>query len=547
MKRFSGVPMTPSMAARMLADAVMVNAAWLVGLTLRYLWWVGIEARTDVSPRAMLNGYVEAYLNSFWLLTLISLVIGYASGFYTHARFYRERRKAPVIARAVILSYIVFALFVLLLWDVTAFPLSALLPAWALTLAFLMGARLWARLWRLANRVERRVVPAPPAENIIEHVLVTGGAGYIGSALLPKLLERGYHVRLLDLLLYGTEPIRSVLNHPRLEIMQADFLQADKVIEAMSGVDAVIHLGAIVGDPACALDEGLTIEVNLMATRLIAEVAKCMGVKRLIFASTCSVYGASDGILDERSALNPISLYARSKVASEKVLMNMADDHFDSVFLRFATIYGISGRARFDLVINLLAAKAIVDGQITVLGGDQWRPFVHVDDAALAIVKVLETPRSLVRHQVFNVGSNEQNYTIQQAAEIVHRLVPTAELINKRSDADRRNYRVDFSKIRRTIGFAPQWTIERGVQQIIAAIETGRIRDYRDPQYSNVAFLSAAGMSCFVAYQNGQTYDLLNETIARLAYDRPFSPGESRWPFELIVLSDPLNRRVPAA
>src|SRR5205823_1693957 len=146
------------------------------------------------------------------------------------------------------------------------------------------------------------------------------------SALLPKLLAQGYSVRVLDLLLYGSEPLAAVLDHPRLEVVQADFRQVDKVVEAMQGVDAVIHLGAIVGDPACALDEELTIEVNLMATRMIAEVAKGSGIRRFCFASTCSVYGANDHMLDEWSELNPISLYARSKLASEKVLMQMADE-----------------------------------------------------------------------------------------------------------------------------------------------------------------------------------------------------------------------------
>ena len=161
-------------------------------------------------------------------------------------------------------------------------------------------------------------------ESAVRRVLVIGGGGYIGSALLPKLLDAGYHVRLLDLLLYSTEPIQDVLSHPDLEVIQADFRQVDRVVEAMQDVDAVIHLGAIVGDPACALDEELTIEVNLMATRMIAEVAKGSGINRFIFASTCSVYGASDELLDEYSALNPVSLYARSKIASEQVLKNLA-------------------------------------------------------------------------------------------------------------------------------------------------------------------------------------------------------------------------------
>ena len=159
-----------------------------------------------------------------------------------------------------------------------------------------------------------------------------------------------------------------------------------------------------------------------MATRMIAEVAKGSGVGRFIFASTCSVYGTSrrwKEILDERSALNPVSLYARSKIACEKVLHKMADDQFAPVIVRFGTVYGLSGRTRFDLVVNLLTAKAVIDHEITVMGGDQWRPFLHVDDAARAVFMALEAAPALVANQVFNVGADDQNYTISQVGEIL--------------------------------------------------------------------------------------------------------------------------------
>jgi nucleoside-diphosphate-sugar epimerase len=343
-----------------------------------------------------------------------------------------------------------------------------------------------------------------------KNVLVIGGAGYIGSALLPKLLDKGYHVRLLDLLLYGFEPIERVFDHPHLDFVQADFRQVDEIVKAMHNIDTVIHLGAIVGDPACALDEELTIEINLMATRMIAEVAKGSGTSPFIFASTCSAYGAGDRLLHEGSSLNPVSLYARSKIASEQVLRQIATEHFALIFLRFGTIYGLSGRTRFDLVINLLTAKAVLEGQITIFGGEQWRPFLHVDDAALAIFKVLESPLALVRNQVFNVGSDEQNYTIRQVGEIIQRLVPTAELIETGSDSDLRNYRVNFSKIRNTLGFVPQWSVAEGVQQVIAAIRSGQVTDYRDIQYSNVRVLGQESTSHVLRRENGWAHELLN-------------------------------------
>jgi nucleoside-diphosphate-sugar epimerase len=326
-------------------------------------------------------------------------------------------------------------------------------------------------------------------------VLLIGGGGYIGSALLAKLLARGYTVRLLDLLLFGTEPIADLLGHSHLQLIQADFRQEEVVNEAMRGVDAVIHLGGLVGDPACALDEKLTLEINLLATETIAESACRHGARRFLFASSCSVYGANDHVLDESSELNPVSLYAESKIGSEQVLKRLAGPHFAPVIFRFGTIYGFSGRARFDLVVNLLTAKAIKEDQITVFGGDQWRPFVFVDDAAQGVLLALEAPLATVDNQVFNIGSDGQNYTIQQAAEIVHREIPSARMIIDDSGPDRRNYRVNFGKARDTLGFAPRWTVEQGVRQIIAAFESGRVQDYRAAKYNNAKFMREEGIA----------------------------------------------------
>ena len=377
---------------------------------------------------------------------------------------------------------------------------SVLVMSMLLSIFSLITARLWRMGLSLIGPTESPRKSAQQKNALtttskqVPHILVIGGAGYIGSALLPKLLDRGYRVRLLDMLLFGTDPIKSLLNHPNLEIVQADFRQVDKVVQAMRGVDGAIHLGALVGDPACALDEDMTIEINLSATRTIAEVAKGEGVQRFIFASTCSVYGASDELLDERSSLNPVSLYARSKIAAERVLLQLTDQNFAPTILRFGTIYGLSGRTRFDLVINLLSAKAVTEGKITVMGGDQWRPFVHVDDAASAVLKALEAPVTVVRNQTFNVGSNAQNYTIEGAAKVIAKLVPSAQLIDMGMDGDRRNYRVSFNKISKALNFAPEWTVERGVQQVIDAIKTGKVQNYKDAKYSNVKFLSEEGM-----------------------------------------------------
>ena len=315
--------------------------------------------------------------------------------------------------------------------------------------------------------------------------------------MLPILLEKKFRVRVLDRLLFGEEPIADLIDHPNLEIIRGDFRHLEKLVEAMQQVDTVVHLGAIVGDPACSLDEDLTIDVNLTATRMIAQLAKAADVKHFVFASTCSVYGACDEKIDERSLVKPISLYAHTKLASEEVLFEMADENFQPTVLRFATIYGLSGRTRFDLVVNVMAASAKINGEISVFGGDQWRPFVHVEDAARAVALVVESPLPLVGRQVFNVGSNEQNYTILEVAELVKEQVVSAELKVASAEGDLRNYQVGFDKIHNHLGYEPVWTLELGVQQVLEAIASGDVDDYQHPRYSNVKFLTEEGTSQF--------------------------------------------------
>jgi nucleoside-diphosphate-sugar epimerase len=507
------VRLSGEIVVRIVSDALLINMSILVALAGRFFYLVAFEPEAKTSFHQLFLNYVKCYRNSAWLLTLICLIIFTLSGFYTFGRAYRGRYKALVVAQAVSLSYLLFGFLQYFLSDALALPRGAWVLALLITMGALIAARVWSRLWRKVAGIESQFSEQRESQ-LAKGILLIGGAGYIGSALLPKLLAKDYKVRLLDLFFYGTEPIEGLLSHPNLEVIHADFRQIDKVVEAMRGVDAVIHLGAIVGDPACALDHELTIEINLMATRMIAEVAKASKVRRFIFASTCSVYGANDEILDEHSLLNPVSLYARSKIASEQVLMNMASGSFAPSFLRFGTIYGLSGRARFDLVVNLLTAKALVDGEITISGGDQWRPFLHVDDAALAVLNTLEAPFALINNEVFNVGSDQQNHTIQQVGEIIHRMIPAAQLINTGSDGDRRNYRVNFSKIRNTLGFVPQWTLEQGVRQVAEIIKSGKIQDYRAVRYSNVKFLNDANSSQLIRPTNGWAKELMHETAS---------------------------------
>ena len=478
---------------RIVADVVMVNLALLAAFALRFLsffiFGVGQEGATLQTYSDLFWRFLRAYLSLSWLLTLICLIVFYLSGFYTHGRAYRSRYKALIIAQAVSLSYLLFGFLTYFFQNLTPFPRSVLILSWLLALVLVGGLRVWATLWRTTVWAEAKIF-GPPEKSTVRNVLVIGGAGYIGSVLVRKLLDRGYDVTILEALLYEDESIRDLYGQPGFELVHDDLRNIEAVVRALQYADAVVHLGALVGDPACALDEKLTLEINLAATRMIAEAARGFGVGHFIFASTCSVYGASDQVLDERSALSPISLYARSKIRSERVLLALDDDRFAPVILRFGTVYGLSPRPRFDLVINLLAAQATCEKSITIFGGDQWRPFIHVDDAAQAILKCLEAPLHAVKSQVFNVGSDDQNYQIAQLGDLIKELIPDVQVIHKGDDVDRRNYRVSFAKIRKHLGFTPRRTMAEGIMEIKAAIEDGRITDYRDTRYSNYKTLS---------------------------------------------------------
>ena len=321
-------------------------------------------------------------------------------------------------------------------------------------------------------------------------VLVTGAAGYIGSIVVRRLLDQGYRVRALDRMMYGDRAIRDIVGHPHLELIVADFRDQAVVTRAVAGVETVIHLGAIVGDPACAINADFTIETNFEGTRVLADAAKWAGVRRFIFGSTCSVYGASEEALDETSVLNPVSLYANTKIAAEQALLAIHDATFTPIIMRFATAYGHSYRPRFDLAVNVMTAKAVKEGQITIHGGEQWRPFVHVDDIARALVLAVAAPLARVAGETFNVGSDAQNHQLKEVGEIIQRLIPRAQVIMNDLVIDRRNYYVHFAKIREALGFTPIHTLEESILAMKEAIESGAVLDYRDRYHNNHQYLS---------------------------------------------------------
>lgn len=320
-------------------------------------------------------------------------------------------------------------------------------------------------------------------------VVVLGGAGYIGSHTVDLLLAAGHKVRVLDRLMYGHDSLASFVSHPNFELIEGDATDVAKLSQALRNASAVIHLAGLVGDPACAVDPEFTRHTNIIATRMAKDVAQGLGIHRFIFASSCSVYGVSDKEVREGDELNPVSLYAQTKIDSERELLSNVRDDFFVTVLRFATVFGHSFRPRFDLVANLFTAQAMVNGEITVIGPNQWRPFVHVRDLARAIVAVLHANPRDVQSEIFNVGDSRLNMTIGQLGELVRDVVAQYRPVTLSvtdNPQDRRNYAVSFEKIRNRLDFQAETLMEAGIREMADHFARGDYRDFREPVYSNV-------------------------------------------------------------
>lgn len=318
-------------------------------------------------------------------------------------------------------------------------------------------------------------------------ILVTGGAGFVGSHLTRKLLDRGYRVRLLESFIYGDASISDVRGNPNLEIFQGDICDRQDLRRSMKGVQGVIALAALVGDPACELYPERTMAVNYQSTRDTVAACKEAGVDRIVFASSCSVYGANgDRFLHEDSPQNPVSLYARTRIMSEEYLLEQQD--VEAVILRLSTVCGVSSRMRFDLMVNTMTANAVAEGIVRVQGADQWRPHLHVQDAADAFIAAYESPNAA--GGIFNVGTDEENYTIGEVAEKVAAQVPGAVVEYGQGCSDKRSYRVSFARIRETLGFRGRRTVDDAIAEVHALMKSGAVSDFRDIQFNNAKWLS---------------------------------------------------------
>lgn len=323
-------------------------------------------------------------------------------------------------------------------------------------------------------------------------VLIAGGAGYLGSQLSEMLLDAGYEVTVLDIMWFSEISIAHLVSRYGFSAVKVDLRRIDEVAPHLVGVDIVINLAGLVGDHACTINPLVTLSCNYLSTVNLAVLSKHLGVQRYIFASSCSVYGAAGGqILSEVSETNPVSLYAKDKLSCENALLELNSEGFHTTSLRLSTLYGLSKRMRYDLVLNKLAAQASLGEVIIINGGSQIRPFLHVKDAASAFLSVLRADVVLVSGQIFNVGDDEYNLSIMKVADLIKTILPATQVNISKHVVDRRDYHVTFKKIRNSLNYRPTIPILDGINEIICSMDNSKYGLLNDEAYVNEAKLKA--------------------------------------------------------
>jgi nucleoside-diphosphate-sugar epimerase len=325
--------------------------------------------------------------------------------------------------------------------------------------------------------------------NELKSILVTGGAGYIGSVLTHKLVKSGYNVRIIDSLIYGKDGISDLVSNNSIELVQKDIRDEKALSKVIENIDCVIHLAAIVGDPLCKKIPVAAKQINEDATKKLIDISKKQGIKRFIFASTCSNYGSASSVVDENSPVESLSLYSKTKVNSENFILNAKDSRFEPCILRFATAHGISPRMRFDLLLQEFLRDAIIDKKIKIYGPNFWRPLVHVDDISNACISTIKSSGDIISGEVYNVGTGSENYTKKMLAEIIQEFVPSTKIEITESKVDLRTYKVSFEKIKNNLKFVSKKTIRDSISDILTEIQKGDL-DPRVSEFSNISKLT---------------------------------------------------------
>ena len=325
----------------------------------------------------------------------------------------------------------------------------------------------------------------------VHTVLVTGGAGYVGSALVPKLLDRCYHVKVLDLYLYGDDVLNAAKDNHNLEQIKGDIRDRPLLEQVISGCDAVIHLACISNDPSFELDPELGKSINYDAFLDLVTVAKACGVHRFIYASTSSVYGVKDvENVTEDLPLEPLTDYSKYKALCEEILLNERGPGFVTLILRPATVCGYSPRLRLDLTVNILTNHAVNNKKITVFGGDQLRPNIHIEDVLDLYVKALEWPDDAIDGKIFNAGY--ENYRVVEIADIVRSVVGKHVQVVTTPTEDNRSYHISSEKIKKELGFVPKHTIKDAVSDLVKAFDAGKVPEpMTKARYYNIRTMQA--------------------------------------------------------
>lgn len=320
-----------------------------------------------------------------------------------------------------------------------------------------------------------------------QRVLLIGGAGYIGTNLTKKLLLKNYPVTIFDKFVYLSKgKIKKELASKNLLLISGDTRNINQTFEAVKKNDIVIHLAELVGDPLCEKRPSKTYSVNYLASMMISNICKNLGISKFIYISSCSVYGArnDEKFSDENSAINPLSVYAKLKALCEKTIIRNLGEYCRPCILRLGTVFGGSLRPRFDLVLNLFSGLIAKNKKITINGGDQWRPFIHVDDVCDTIIKIIELDKSKTNGQIFNLSS--YNYKLSDIGKIIKKIYPKTKIIYSSSSLDKRNYKALSIKAKKILNFKPKVSLKKGIQDLVKLIKKNKINNLNNKKYLNI-------------------------------------------------------------